>query len=98
MSKRIYDDDIQHTIETEVSGIPCIAAVTHYDPGYAGRGLSGPVDSYMDISPPEPECVEFEILDRKGYPAGWLIRKANDEDFERIERELLEAARWDNID
>lgn len=91
MPKRIDDPDIQYAHETEIAGIPCIAAVTHYDPGYAGRGLRGPVNSYMDISPPEPECVEFELLDRKGYTADWLNEKADEADFERIESELLEA-------
>lgn len=30
------------------------------------------------IDPPEPEEFDFEILDRKGYPALWLARKVDE--------------------
>jgi len=32
--------------------------------------------------------MEWELLDRKGYPAKWLENKLTDDDIERIESEI----------
>lgn len=68
-------------IETTVAGIPCIAEMTFYEPGWAGTRWE----------PPEPSVAHFRILDRRGRPAPWLERKLTDDDERRIERELIEA-------
>lgn len=35
--------------------------------------------------------VEFEVLDRRGYPAPWLERKLNSGDKNAIEQEIIDA-------
>ena len=71
-------------IETNVDGIPCICNVLAYVPArpwkqhtFAGAGTG-------DCDPPEDEEFDYEILDRKGYPAPWLERKISSEDEARF--------------
>ena len=58
--------------KTTVAGIPCQCEVLYYHPARpmkifgSGKG---------DCEPPEPEEFEFQLLDRKGYPAPWLENK-----------------------
>lgn len=73
-------------IEVRVCGIPAIARVTFYRPGSPGC-LSGPPDRCY---PPEPEELEYELLDRRGRPAPWLERKLTNEARARLERELIQ--------
>ncbi len=75
-------------IETRVSGIPCIAKVTHFFRQAPHRGSAHTCDSDMDYYG-YTEC-EFEILDRRGRPAAWLERKVTDDDRQRIEQEITE--------
>jgi hypothetical protein len=75
-------------IETRVSGIPCIARVTHYFCEAPHRGSAHTCNSDVDYRG-YTEC-EFDILDRRGRPAFWLERKASDEDRQRIEQEITE--------
>lgn len=77
-----------NSIETQVSGIPCIALMTEYRRGVPMR-ITG--TGFGDADPAEPDEVEFELLDRRGYRAGWLESKMSDDDYERIEGELIEA-------
>lgn len=39
---------------------------------------------FGDADPEEPEDFEFEVLDRKGYPADWLADKMDEDDEARI--------------
>ena len=73
-------------IETRVSGIPCIAKVTHYSRQEPHRGSAQSCDSDWDYTG-FTEC-EFDILDRSGKPAAWLERKVTDDDRQRIEQEI----------
>ena len=41
----------------------------------------------------EDEDVEWRLVDSKGYPAGWLEEKLNDDGATRIERECIEFKR-----
>ena len=75
-------------IETRVSGIPCIARVTHFFRQAPHRGGAHTAASDMDYYG-FTEC-EFEILDRRGKLAAWLERKITDEDRQRIEQEITE--------
>lgn len=72
-------------IEASVGGIPCQAELTFYRPGDPGCLFGPPERCY----PPEPPEVEYELLDRKGYPAAWLQRKVTAEDHEAIVEALL---------
>ena len=56
--------------ESRVAGIPCQIEVTHYSPELPMR-ITG--SGYGDADPPEPEEFLFTVLDRKGYPAPWLV-------------------------
>ena len=73
------------TIETRIQGIPCIVKLTQYIPYWDGR--RGHIDNWL---PDEPEQIEFEVCDRKEYPADWLAAKMTDEDISRIEKLLIE--------
>lgn len=74
-------------INAEIAGIPCLIEVTHY---YAGRPMIWG-NTMADAEPEEPEEIEYDVRDRKGYQAAWLERKLTDEDRERI-AELIRAA------
>ena len=78
---------------TTVAGIPCGVVVTDYvgarpfrQHTFAGAGPG-------DCDAPEDEDVEWRLVDSKGYPAGWLEEKMNDNDVTRIERECIEFKR-----
>ena len=75
--------DMQTTVK---GGLPCIARVTSYSPGFAAKTNAEPDYCY----PGEPEEVEFELLTLKGKPAEWLYKQASEADLARIETELLE--------
>ena len=83
-----HQGEPQMEIETRVSGIPCIAKVTHFFRQAPHRGSAHTCDSDMDYYG-YTEC-EFEILDRRGKPAAWLGRKVTDDDRQRIEQEITE--------
>ena len=81
--------------ETRVAGIPCQIAVTDYDP-YDDGCTSGPADNWY---PPEGGGGDYRILDRKGYLAEWLERKAealklDDEIQQEIFEHMENKNRW----
>lgn len=75
--------------DTKVYGIPCQCLVHHYSPERTMR-ITG--SGYGDADPPEPEEFEFQLYDRKGYPAAWLESKLNPDDKERLKAEYLNGA------
>lgn len=75
--------DMQTTIK---GGLPCIARVTRFSPGYASKVNAEPDDCYEG----EPDEVEFVLLTTNYKPAPWLYKQASESDLMRIERELLE--------
>ena len=72
-------------IDIKIQGIPCIAEVTHYTPADPGCITAAPENCW----PPEPAEIEYEILDRKGYKAAWLERKATQQDHDEIYETIL---------
>ena len=77
--------------ESTVAGIPCRIEVTHYvgptdwrQHTFAGAGPG-------DCDPPQDEEFEYQVLDRKGYPAPWLERKLTHEDAQRFLTEYIET-------
>lgn len=74
MGKQSYD------FESSVSGIPCKVKVTYATP-YIPESWSGPA---------EGGDFEFELLDRRGYPAKWLETKVTEADVERLMAEYVE--------
>jgi hypothetical protein len=71
-----------------VCGIPALAKVTSYTP-YRPMRVTG--CGFGDAEPPEPEEVEFELYDRKGYRAKWLEKKLEDRQiYEDVERQILD--------
>jgi len=82
-SKRLVGD-----FETTVCGIPCQIKV---DTCRIIKGDSNCWDSDWDYYGYSE--IEFTILDRKGYVADWLYRKAKKEGkLEAIEEEIIENA------
>lgn len=68
-------------VPATLAGIPCLLGVTHYVPGTPGR-YSGPPEFCYPAEGPE---VSFVVLDRRGRPAPWLERKADQAEWERLE-------------
>lgn len=65
---RQYEPDLKTTI----AGIPCGIVITYYSAPRCNNW--GHPD---DRLPDDPAEVEFFVVDRTGYPAGWLERKAD---------------------
>jgi hypothetical protein len=85
MSKRETAD-----METTVLGIPCGVVVDSYSaprPAYIGKF---PGAGFGDAEPPEPEEIEWHLIDRKGYRADWLAERMTDADCRDVESELLQ--------
>ncbi len=70
----------QATFNSTLQGIPCGILVTRYTPMRPGR-YSGPPEFCYEDELPE---MDFEVLDRHGYPASWLEEKLTDDDYERL--------------
>lgn len=74
--------------DTHIQGIPCQVLVTSYDNVKGSYSYNAPSDldyhGYTDM--------EYEILDRRGYPAPWLERKMTQKDRDRIEQEIIDNA------
>lgn len=84
---RLSKQQINEAVSVSVNGIPALAHVTHFKvvPPWKGSPRSCPSDldytGYTDF--------EYQIHDRKGYPAGWLERKLDREAEELIEEAIL---------
>ena len=78
--------DAHYFVPTKLAGIPCLAGITYYEYQPRGRGSPWQYDSPDDYY--GYEDFEFEITDRKGYPAAWLAAKMSAKDKTRIEREI----------
>lgn len=74
--------------ETRVDGIPCQVEVLTYYPAVPMR-FTG--TGYGDADPPEPEVFEFQLLDRRGYPARWLEDTLTYDDEHRLLTEYKET-------
>lgn len=57
-------------MRSHIAGIPCQIAVTSYTPADSG----GPFE------PPSGPEIEYEVYDRRGYKANWLLAKLTDDD------------------
>lgn len=47
------------------------------------------------LEPNDPEEFEFNVLDRKGYPARWLEDKMTEDDEVRILAEYKDSMRYE---
>jgi hypothetical protein len=81
--------------ETTVAGIPCGVVITIYSGVRQWRQHTFSGAGPGDCDPPEYEDVEWWLVDSKGYPAGWLEEKMNDNDVTRITCECMEFKRSD---
>ena len=70
-------------LDSHVQGIPCQVRVTDYVRVKPNRLTWDSADDYYGYTE-----MEWELLDRKGYPAKWLENKLTDDDIERIENEI----------
>lgn len=76
------------TIESRISGIPCIIQITDFVKIAPWKGSIHSCPSSDDYYG-YIDC-EFKILDRKGYDAPWLERKMTHEEEARITEEIEE--------
>ena len=75
--------------DTKIAGIPCQCKVLAFAP-YKHMQITG--SGFGDAEPPEYPEFDFELLDRKGYPAPWLEAKLTSNDSDRLlEESQLEA-------
>jgi hypothetical protein len=74
-----------------ISGIPCLLGVDGYEAvsGSYSYHAASDVDYYGYV-----EC-EYDVLDRKGYPAAWLERKMTEKDFCLAEEAIAEYLKED---
>ena len=71
--------------DSDVQGIPCQVVIDSCMVVKGSHSYNAPSDlDYYGYSE-----IEFHLLDRKGYPAGWLERKMTDSDRERIEEQVI---------
>ena len=73
--------------ETRINNIPCICCVYEFHPKTGG-------DRYH---PTEGDKIDFCILDRKGYPAPWLMEYVDDTVEDRLLQEFKELYLRENI-
>jgi hypothetical protein len=76
------------TFQSTVNGIPCIVKVNKHlvVPPYLGS----PHDCPSDLDYYGYTEFEYNILDRKGYPASWLEDKLTSADDDRLLKEYEE--------
>jgi len=73
-------------IETRVAGIPCIIGVTEYERVKGSYSYNAPSDmDYYGYTE-----SDWELCDRRGRPAPWLVNKLSRDDYTRIEQEIAE--------
>lgn len=72
------------TFDTYICGIPCQVKVTRYlvVKGSYSRDAASDMDYYGYTE------MDYEILDRRGYPAAWLESKLTEGERRRIEDEI----------
>lgn len=86
MSKRKFG-----LFETQIQGIPCQIDVTDCTVVKGSYSYNAPSDwDYYGYTE-----FEFDVYDRKGYPAAWLERKMTDADRARIEEEYMTSMKDD---
>jgi len=75
-------------MKTTIAGIPCEARATRIVnvAGNYSYNASCPEEYHGYVE------VDFDIFDRKGYPATWLENKMTKEERRKIERGLIEEA------
>lgn len=86
MSKRKFG-----LFETQIQGIPCQIDVTDCTVVKGSYSYNAPSDwDYYGYTE-----FDFEVYDRKGYPAAWLERKMTDDDRGRIQEEYMTSMKDD---
>lgn len=79
-------------MKTRIAGIPCLVDVTSY----------APADPGSFFEPPSGPEIEYEVYDRRGYKANWLLAKLTDDDdlaiLEQYEASLRESRDEARID
>ena len=78
--------------DSHIQGIPCQIEITHYTPPERRMVTCTTID------PPDPGELEWQVLDRKGYPAAWLEAKMTRDDRWRIDGECERELEQDRIE
>lgn len=71
------------TFHSRIAGIPCTVRIDSIDAAAPQFGADSDWDArgWLDI--------EMTICDQRGRPAPWLMRKADKDDWNRLEAEAL---------
>lgn len=75
-------------IEARAAGLPCLLGVTHYferSPDHGSRDSDMDYRGFVE--------VEWELLDRRGNPASWLMKKVSADEMGLLEDVLIERMR-----
>lgn len=79
-------------MESAIQGIPCQIDVTTCIVVKGSYSYNAPSDlDYYGFTE-----IEFDVYDRKGYPAAWLERKMTDDDRRRIEGEIMDNSQLED--
>ena len=76
-------------LDIRVAGIPAVADITHFVhvPPFSGSShICDSSDDYYGYTE-----IEWDLLDRKGYPAKWLKKKLTAKEKFQIESDLIET-------
>lgn len=77
---------VRGDMDTYIAGIPCQIVVTHAHRQKGSYSYNAPSDwDYYGY-----DEFEFDVYDRRGYPAPWLEKKMTDKDYDRIKEEWFE--------
>lgn len=72
-------------IEARIQGIPCLIDVTYFfEQKPLGRYCDSRDDCYGYTE------IEYDVCDRRGRKAPWLERKMKDEDYDAVERLIID--------
>ena len=75
------------TIETRISGIPCLINVLSVDIQPADHKAL-----YSDWDFNGWTDIDWQVCDQRGRPAAWLEKKLTGDDCVRIEKQILAEA------
>lgn len=81
MTKETYRD----IVESSIAGIPCLIGIKSYfskKPDFFSKDSDVDYYGYTDM--------DYDILDRKGYRAAWLEKKATEKDIDKIEQDVID--------
>lgn len=91
--KTAVEPDGPGCFRVRVGGIPAVARITYYVPPDPGRPAIFDRRTADLVDPGEPgfpAYVEWQLHDRKGYPAQWLEDRLTNDDIIAVDKQILD--------